>query len=662
MQPIRKRQNINHLKHIWDQFVQTNKLPEAPSIDPLVAISWQRCGLRINPKPGFRWAYESPSVFTATLNKHDKLLNIARPIMEDVYQYLEGCCLALVLLDNTGCLIEALGDSKVLNKLDEMGLRPGIFMDEGRAGTNGVAIALAEGLPAHVFGPEHFLADLHEIATIAAPIHELEGHPVGVIGLIEPIEHSHEQCFGIIVAAARAIENQLQAELIVKDANTRAAELYATMDSVTEGILSWNERGTILHLNEQGGEIFNLAPSVVVGRQLTEYITLPEGLARAAAKKEELHDIEIAFQIDGKPQECLVSLRVVESIDRTPGIFIATLRRIEQVHQLVSRLVGAQARLTLDDIAGHGSAARKIRKQALKSADAKACVLINGETGTGKNVLARAIHNTGSRAGGPFLAINCRAIPHELALGEILGYESGPHFNGPPTGQPSKFELAQGGTLLLDEVDTLPLDTQAALQRVIEFNDVIRLGGTRVIPVDVRVMATTTKTMDELSRRNSFRLDLLLRLSSFVINTVPLRNRPEDIPILVERMLDRLNLNMNQPCMITPAAIEVLCKYPWPGNIRELESVIERAAIQCEDQTIDVEHLPGELHQHRVITKTNAGLQPVYSLSESERISILNAGRAARGNLTETARLLEIGRTTLWRKMKEFGISTSDFS
>jgi transcriptional regulator of acetoin/glycerol metabolism len=661
MQPSEKHPDFAHLKQAWETFVSTNRLLPNIEMDPLVTVSWQRCALRMNPIKPPHWVYESDRVFSATLNQHASLLNIARPILEDIYQYLEGCSLALALTDNTGCLIEILGETTILAKLKEMEIHPGIFLDEGRAGTNAVAIALAEGLPAQVVGPEHFLITFHDFCSVAAPIHELEGHPVGVIGIIEPIGQFSKQCFGIVVAGARAIENQLRAEVIVQEANTQTSELYATMDSVTEGILAWDERGILLHLNDQGGQIFNLSPSLVVGSQLAEHITLPEGLARAVARKEELSDVEVAFQLHDKQRECLVSLRVITGQDKTPGVFIVTLRRIEQLHQLASRLVGAKARLTLDDIVGRGSAARKTRKQALAAAKANAPVMIIGETGTGKNVLARAIHNSGNRAGGPFLAINCRAIPHKLALGEFLGYEPGLFSGSSISGQPSKFELAQGGTLFLEEIEALPMDTQAALQRVIEFNDVIRLGGTRVIPVDVRVIAATTHSIDELSNEYAFRFDLLLRLSSFLIDTVPLRDHPEDIPLLTERFLERLKIQMNQSLTITPAAQQALCEYPWPGNNRELETVIERAAQQCDNQPIDLEHLPAVFHQRRVVTRGTTITEPVRSLAEAERISILNAGRAAHGNLSETARLLKIGRTTLWRKMKEFKISSDEF-
>jgi transcriptional activator for dhaKLM operon len=661
MQPANSSPDLLRLEQIWKHFTTTGRLPPDADLDPLVAISWQRCAPRLKADGPPQWAYVSKEVLPLTLNQHAALRAIARPIMEDTHQFIEGAGAALALTDNTSCVLELLGDETILEHACCLGFRPGVFLDESRLGTNAFAVALVESSPAQVVGPEHFLTCFHPLCTAAAPIHDLEGQPVGAIGLLEKVEQYSAQSLGIAVAAARAIENQLQADLLVRQATAQAAELYGTMDAIGEGVLSWTARGIIMHLNNPAGQLLGLTPRAVVGHPLSEYITLPEGLAQAIARGEELSDVETALRVNDVQRECLVSLRVIRGLDREPASFIATLRRVEQVHRLVNRLVGAQARLTLDDIVGHGVAARRVRKQALAAAAAVACVLLVGESGTGKNVLARAIHNSGRRASGPFLAINCRAIPRELALGEFLGFEGGAFNTGPSTGQPSKFELAHGGTLFLEEIEALPLETQAALLRVIEMGDVIRLGGTRVIPMDTRIIASTTRQLDVLAVEGTFRADLLLRLSSFVISLLPLRERPEDIPLLIDRLLEKLGVQIGQTLTLALAARDALCAYPWPGNTRELESIMERAALLCEGEPIQLEHLPAMLQQRRAVTKGKPTTEPVRSLVEAEQSAILIAGRAARGNLTQTAQFLGIGRTTLWRKMKELGLCVEDF-
>ena len=646
-------------KKAWEIFTSTGKILDDAGLNPLVAASWMRCGLRMNPNNALNWVYASENALQSTLKQHTTLRNIARPIMEDIYQFMEDCRIALLLTDSSGCLLEAFGEPSLTAELQAMGFRSGAYLDEGHLGTNAIAVTLFEAMPSQIVGPEHFFISLHEFSSVAAPIHDIEGHALGVLGLVEPLEQYSRQSFGVVVAGARAIENQLQADVIVREANAKTAELYATMDSITEGVLAWSSDGVVMHLNEQAGKTLHLSPTIVVGRSMVEFFSLPENIARAVALGQELTDVETAFVVDGTPRECLVSLRIIASQENYQ-VYIMTVRRIEHVHQLVNRLVGAQARLTLDDIVGHGAAAKKIRKQALAAANAEACVLLTGESGTGKNILARAIHNSGRRAGGPFLAMNCRAIPRELALGEFLGFEAGAFNTGASSGQPSKFELAQGGTLFLEEIETLPLETQAALQRVIEMGDVIRLGGSRVIPVDVRIIVSTTRNMDELLERDSFRHDLLLRLSSFVITMEPLRKRAEDIPLLVGHLLDKLTIQLNRSLKISPEAIQSLTEYPWPGNIREIETVLERAALLFEGPQIGLDSLPLAIVKGSALVKGKPVVQPIQTLVEAEKSAILTATQGAQGNLTKAAQALGISRTTLWRKMKELGISIEE--
>ena len=656
IQPQNVSEENARRKQAWDVFTSTGKIMENARLNSLVTASWMRCSLRMNPNGPLSWTFASDNALQSTLKQHTTLRHIARPIMEDIHEFLEDCHVTLLLTDSSGCLLEMLGEPSLTSQLQTMGVRPGVYLDEGHLGTNAIAVTLFESMPSQIVGPEHFSLHLHDLSSVAAPVHAIEGHPLGVLGLVEPAGQYSRQSFGVVVAGARAIENQLRADLIVREANAKTAELYATMDSITEGVLAWSNDGIVMHVNDQAGKTLHLVPTIVVGRPMSEFFSLPENIARAVSLGQELTDIETAFVVDGTPRECLVSLRIISSQENYL-VYIMTVRRIEQVHQLVNRLVGAQARLTLDDIVGHGAAAKKIRKQALAAANAEACVLLTGEAGTGKNILARAIHNSGRRAGGPFLAIHCRAIPRELALGEFLGFEAGAFNTAASSGQPSKFELAQGGTLFLEEIETLPLETQAALQRVIEMGDVIRLGGNRVIPVDVRIIVSTARSMDELLELDSFRHDLLLRLSSFVITMEPLRKRAEDIPLLVEHLLEKLTVQLSRPLKVSPETLQALAEYPWPGNIREIEAVMERAALLFEGPQIELEHLPPAIARRSVLIKGKPVVQPIQTLVEVEKSAILTATQAAQGNLTKAAQSLGISRTTLWRKMKELGIS-----
>jgi transcriptional activator for dhaKLM operon len=632
----------------WERFTVHGKLDEG--LDPVVAESWRRCAPRLNPAADPQWAYLSPNLLPLTSVQHSYLRMVARPVMEDICQFTEGTGSLLVLTDSSACVFEMLGDSGVEEHARRLGFRPGAFLDEGRIGTNAFALALTESFPVQVAGPEHFLAAFHGLYTAAAPLHDPAGNPIGAIGILRRQEDRPPQALGIVYAAARAIENQLQAEHFIREANAQTTEFNATLDAISEGILAWTAQGIVTHLNGRGGELLGIKPALAVGRPLIDHIVLSESVARAAGRGEELSDVEAGFLVDGVKHAVSVSLRVIRQQRGEPVAFIATLRPLAQVHQLANRLVGSQARLTLDDIVGHGAAAQTVRRHALAAVGAKGCVLLLGEQGTGKNSLARAIHNSGARAAGPFLAMNCRAIPRELVIDEFLGFEPGALSASTANGQPSKFELAQGGTLFIEEIDALPLEMQAILARILRSGEVVRLGGRRAIPVDLRVIASSDVPLEERTRSGSFRLDLFYLLNASLILLPPLRERPEDIPLLMERSLERLRIQLGRELAVSAAARERLVGYPWPGNIAELESVIELAAFNSEGPLIEPEHLA------EFLTEGGGPGPEMRTLRELEGQAIAEALRTTRGNHSKAARLLGISRNTLYRRIKELGI------
>jgi transcriptional activator for dhaKLM operon len=297
-----------------------------------------------------------------------------------------------------------------------------------------------------------------------------------------------------------------------------------------------------------------------------------------------------------------------------------------------------------------------MRRQALATVRTREGILLMGEQGTGKNSLARAIHNSGSRAAGPFLSLNCHALPRELVLDEFLGFEPGAFSNATSTGQPSKFELADGGTLFIEEIDALPLEMQSILARVLRSGEVVRLGGKRAMPVDVRVIASTEFNLEERTKTGSFRVDLFYLLNASLIHLPPLRERAEDISLLIDRSLDRLRLQFGRALTVSQAARDRLCRYSWPGNIAELQSVMELATFNSEGQEIAVEHLAESLNGGETAAERSL-VAPVATLREMEKVTIIDALRATKGNHSKAARLLAISRNTLYRKIKELAIA-----
>lgn len=655
--------NNKVLEQAWNSFVETGQLEASAKamLDPLVYRSWQRCTPLLDPWARPRPAALDEQALDRVLAKHANLLAIARPLMEDIHQCAEGSGLAVLLSDGALCILEMLGDRLAVEASARRRLRPGVYWDEGRVGTNALALALLEAAPIQVVGAEHYFKVHHDVTCSAAPIHDVHGRIVGILALASRLKTSHPHTLTAVMAAARAISNQLQAESFLQEANRRLAELDSVFGAISEGVASWNRSGKITHVNAQAAEMLRVNPQAVTGRSLEQVLQLPPRILEATRKGQILRDVEVSIGVDDYSVDCMVSLRPIYEGLRGPIGYIATLRPIERVRQLVHRLVGAQATLTLDDVQGNSAAIRRTRRHARTAARGTAPVLLRGENGVGKNPLARAVHNASARAERPFIAVNCLASPHELMTSEFLGYEGGAFSGALAEGRPSKFEMANGGTLFMDQVESLSLEMQAALLQVINTGHVMRLGGTRAIPVDVRIIAATSADLEQRMDEGSFLPDLYYRLSVFVINQPPLRERMEDLSLLVERFLARITQKMDCAAFITDQAFEILMRYPWPGNVRELENVLERAVIASGNGTIHIQDLPAAVRSGRALPPGTLHPQPVLSIAEAEREAIIRAGWAYKGRVTTMAQQLGVGRTTLWRKMKSLDIDPQSF-
>ncbi len=304
-------------------------------------------------------------------------------------------------------------------------------------------------------------------------------------------------------------------------------------------------------------------------------------------------------------------------------------------------------------------------------ADTPTTVLITGESGTGKELVARALHENSSRNDKPFIKVNCAAIPRDLMESELFGYERGA-FTGAVGSKPGRFELASGGTLFLDEIGSIPVEMQVKLLRALQESEFERVGGIKTIRVDVRLIAATNSDLKKEIAAGSFREDLYYRLNVVPIRLPALRERAEDIPLLVRHFIDKFNTRLKKSVKDVDADTErLLVNHPWPGNIRELENVIERAVLFCDRDTLAPEHLPPEVQSghagaHREHPSSPALVEPSAAdglkeqvkaaMSRLERELILKALEQTHGNVTHAARLLKISRKGLQLKMKELGL------
>jgi len=313
---------------------------------------------------------------------------------------------------------------------------------------------------------------------------------------------------------------------------------------------------------------------------------------------------------------------------------------------------------SLDRLVGKSLAMQQVYTLVRKVAKSDANVLITGETGTGKELVARAIHYSSPRRGKPFIAVDCSTLPKDLVASELFGHKKG-SFTGAFRDKKGKFELADGGTLFLDEIGDVPLETQVKLLRVLQERTITPVGDERDIPVDVRIIAATNRDLQSAIEAGEFRQDLYYRLNVFPIELPPLRQRREDIPLLVEHFLKRLA--PDRRVRVTPKAFELLTRYHWAGNVRELENVVERAVILSEGGDIYPEHLPDSLNSS---TRPSNGALDIeipeegISLEALEKDLIQKALRKAGGNQTRAAELLGISRHTLIYRLEKYGMTS----
>ncbi|HEX15679.1 MAG TPA: AAA family ATPase, partial [Deltaproteobacteria bacterium] len=325
---------------------------------------------------------------------------------------------------------------------------------------------------------------------------------------------------------------------------------------------------------------------------------------------------------------------------------VETFRDLSALKELQDEV---REKYTFGDIVTRNPRMLEILKVLPEVAVSDATVLIQGESGTGKELFARAIHDLSPRKDGPLVKVNCAAVPETLLESELFGYVKGA-FTDAKRDKPGRFKLAEGGTIFLDEIGDMPLALQAKLLRVLESKEYEPLGATKTERADVRVVAATNRDLERMVKEGQFREDLYYRLNVFKIALPPLRERSEDIPLLVEHFIAKLNRKTGKDIQgLNEEAMRLLLDHPWPGNVRELENVLEHAFILCKDRWIRPEHLPEYLRKGDTVISGG-------SLRQMERELIERTLKSCQGNISHAARQLGIHRTTLWRKLKKYNL------
>lgn len=321
------------------------------------------------------------------------------------------------------------------------------------------------------------------------------------------------------------------------------------------------------------------------------------------------------------------------------------------------------AKYSWESIIGHAPSMQDVKHMASRSAKTQSNVLIVGESGTGKELFAHAIHNDSLKSEGPFVKINCAAIPKDLLESELFGYDEGAFTGAKKQGKIGKFELANGGSIFLDEIGDMPMSMQVKILRVLQEKEVERIGGHKVISIDCRIIAATNKNLRKAIKDGSFREDLYYRLNVINIEVPPLRCRKEDMDVLTFKLMNKLSEQLGRYVnSISNEALEALKAYNWPGNIRELENIIERAINLTDKECIEIQHLPVYLLEYQSVPEADIDKKPTHeplltlrnAVEEVEKAMIIRTLKAVKGNKLQAAKLLEISRTSLYEKVDKY--------
>lgn len=383
-------------------------------------------------------------------------------------------------------------------------------------------------------------------------------------------------------------------------------------------------------------------------------VQTPASIEDALLKGYNVHDLELSVGYDTQYKKYMISIDQIwdeeRKIRQGAVIYMTKLSRMDKI---IGKRGGMKAYFTFNDIKGESEAMKQAKDFAKQVASAGTNILLLGESGTGKELFAQAIHNSYC-PDGPFIAVNCASLPRNLIESELFGYEGGAFTGADKKGRPGKFELANGGTLLLDEIGDMPTEIQPVLLRALEDRQIVRIGGTKYIPIDVRIIAATNKDLVELIKKQQFREDLYFRLAVFKINIPPLRERENDALLLANYFVETTCQKIGkQPLQIGPDAGEVIRAYHWPGNVRQLENAIVHAVYMCKGNIIMASDLPPEITsmEHRLEDSDE-----ILSIAELEKKAIIKAMNVTGNNTAQAAKMLGIGRTTLYKKLKDYNI------
>jgi len=620
------------------KLLESGDFPDA-AVDERLARSWRR-SLAAGLSPTGRLAVPdnlSGNELGRALGRNHDLLSHSRPIMEYLFEQVRYSNSMVILADNRGVLMHTLGDADFLGKAERVALMSGACWDERQRGTNAIGTALAEAAGVEIHGDEHFLERNTFLNCAAAPIVSATGELLGILDISGDRRSRHPHTLGLVNTAARMIENRL-----VSDACQRHLRLYlhpdpAGIGTVAEGIVALSEDGWIVGANRNALHMLGLATADIGATPL--FRTLDTRLA------------DLLEQARRRPGHSLCLRRhdgssLYARIDgHEPRILSVPTAPAPKRDDALTALDTGDARWR--------TAADKARRILGKDIP----LLIGGESGVGKEMFARAAHLSSPQRDGPFVAINCAALPENLIEAELFGYVAGAFTGARKEGYIGRLREAEGGTLFLDEIGDMPLSMQTRLLRVLQERQVTPLGGGSPVKVNFALICASHCDLPAACAAGKFRSDLYYRINGLTLQLPALRER-SDFTALCDKLLAELFPDVTVE--IAPGLRQALATYAWPGNLRQLASVLRTTCAMLDpgDSRIDWQHLPDDLLQalqEMPDGPTRVRELPAQDLATLSQTAIQKAIVDHQGNLSAAARQLGISRQTLYRKLKPAG-------
>ncbi|MCP1102942.1 transcriptional regulator of acetoin/glycerol metabolism [Aequitasia blattaphilus] len=661
---------LTHLKQAREIFFEKNELPtelvEKPILD-----SWVRSrSFHLIPD------YVQPEVLSAEqlqgrIQNNQTLYDIATSFMEYLYQSVAGSGFAIIFADKDGYILKMIGDEDVIEiaTTKDIPLIEGTSRSESIIGTNSIGTPLYTKEPIQLFAHEHFIELSSNWTCSGAPILGSNGDVLGVICISGAWNKVHAHTLGMATAASEAISRQYSLALANDSLTTMRDHLQTSLDSLHTGTFLLDELDRITFVNNTTVNTLHFSTEELVGQHYTRFFPYLD----LSTFEKSTYDIETTLQSKHENIKCYVSIKFISHsrYNHSKETVLISFRRAEYIQQLVNKVIGSDARYVFDNIIGSSPQIQQAKKLAKLVAKSSTNVLITGESGTGKELFAQSIHNHSPFSKGPFIALNCGALPKELIESELFGYDPGSFTGAKKDGRAGKFELANNGTIFLDEIGDMPYEVQVKLLRVLQEKTVTRIGGKKTLPLNVRIITATNVDLEAAIQNHTFRSDLYYRLNVFSLHIPPLSKRGSDVFDLVDYFLEKYQNPDYDPIVhIDEDVKDLFLHYPWPGNIRELENVIERVCILATNGRLSLNTLPMNMiqyHNSNAIAQSPEENPPSLevvsdqsaaapSVMTAEKQLILEHLTCSSGNIKKAAESLEISRRTLYRKLEKYQI------